>query len=89
MPPRQRSSKASSGKPDAKKSTDDGKEPTTAHARSSIPPPPPTRERGVRWSPVFKRIGVFVLILAIPAFLNYVAVNQEARVLMPQGNMSQ
>jgi hypothetical protein len=44
------------------------------------------REKGgVSWSPVFKRIGVFFLVISIPALVNYAALNQEARMLVPTG----
>ena len=45
----------------------------------------PARRGGVSWSPVFKRIGFFLLIICIPALLNYAALNQEMRMLLPNG----
>lgn len=44
-----------------------------------------TRKGGVSWAPVFKRIGFFMLIILIPALLNYAALNQETRMLVPNG----
>ena len=45
------------------------------------------RKGGVSWSPVFKRIGVFLLIFLVPALLNYAALNQETRMLVPSGKV--
>ena len=42
---------------------------------------------GVSWTPVFKRIGIFFLIILIPALVNYAALNQEARMLLPEGTI--
>lgn len=81
MPPKHRGGK---GNPDGKKPKEPQTRPSTAHAQSAVPGPAP-KKREVKWWPVFKRIGLFLAILAVPAFLNYVAVNQEARVLMPKG----
>lgn len=82
MPPKKRSSASS------KKST----------SSSSGEKTPPTseqtaqegeRRRGskVKWSPVFKKICYVSLIFIIPAILNYAALNQETRMLVPKGTM--
>ena len=43
------------------------------------------KKKGVSWTPVFKRIGFFLLLFLIPGLLNYAVLNQEARMLIPEG----
>lgn len=43
------------------------------------------RRREVKWSPVFKKLGYVSLIFLVPAILNYAALNQEMRMLVPKG----
>ena len=98
MPPKRRANtdkSAGSTKLDSKASAtarrpkDVQDHPSTAHAQSLIPGSELAsrpRESKVKWSPVFKRLGYFALILAIPAFLNYAVLNQELKALVPKGN---
>lgn len=39
----------------------------------------------VKWSPVFRRLGYFALIIFIPTVLNYAALKQETRALVDKG----
>lgn len=43
------------------------------------------KKKGVSWTPVFKRIGFFLFLFLIPGLLNYAVLNQEARMLIPEG----
>ena len=45
------------------------------------------RSGGVKWFPVFKRLFYVSLLVLVPMILNYAALNQEARVLPPQGSV--
>lgn len=88
MPARQRGSK-SKGKdsPSGKGASDDGDGSLAAGEGEGVSEEVQRRrKRGeVSWTPVFKRIGIFFLIILIPALVNYAALNQEARMLLPDG----
>ena len=43
------------------------------------------KKRKVKWSPVFRRMGYFALIILIPTVLNYAALKQETRALVAKG----
>ena len=83
MPPRHRGSKEQS----QKQATAKDEEGRSAHA--SVPPEEAQRrqkkKKTVKWSPVFRRMGLFALMLLVPAFLNYAALSQETRVLVAKG----
>ncbi len=51
-------------------------------------PNPPTerqQKRGGRCSSLLKKFGYFSLIIIVPTVLNYAALNQEAKALVPEG----
>ena len=87
MPPKQRQSRSKEQQQQEKGKRGGGegrggggKEP------SSQPQDQQKRKKdGVSWMPVFKRLGAFLLVFLIPALLNYAALNQEARMLLPKG----
>ena len=80
MPPRYRGSTKQS----QKQATAKDEEGRSAHA--SVPPEEAQqrekKKKTVKWSPVFRRMGLFALMLLVPAFLNYAALSQETRVLI-------
>ena len=80
MPTRHRGGKEESNKQATPK---DG-EKRSGHAFAP-PGEPQRREKKVKWSPVFRRMGYIALILIVPALLNYAALSQEARVLVAKG----
>lgn len=89
MPQRQRASSKSKAKATGSKQEDDspaaragGEE---ANSEEQQQQQQRARRGGVSWSPVFKRIGFFMLLFLIPALLNYAALNQEMRMLVPNG----
>ena len=85
MPPKQRQA---AGKPKAKASSA-GKEESKENKKASEGEGGAEQRKGksgVSWTPVFKRIGIFIFVLSIPALLNYAALNQETRMLLPSGN---
>lgn len=91
MPPKQRSASKAHSK--AKSSSNRGGKSESSDERT--PPSPEQlhvpeegrrRERKVKWSPVFKKIGYVSLIFLVPAILNYAALNQESRMLLPKGS---
>ncbi len=43
------------------------------------------KKKGVSWRPVCKTIGYFGLAFLIPTLLNYAVINQESRMLVPEG----
>ena len=83
MPPRHRGSKEQSRK-QANVKDEEGR---SAHAWA--PPEEAQRrqkkKKTVKWSPVFRRMGLFALMLLVPAFLNYAALSQETKVLVAKG----
>lgn len=83
MPPRHRGRKEQSQK-QANAKDEEGR---SAHAWA--PPEEAQRrqqkKRTVKWSPVFRRMGLFALMLLVPAFLNYAALSQETKVLAAKG----
>lgn len=83
MPPRHRGSKEQSRK-QANAKDEEGR---SAHAWA--PPEEAQRrqkkKKTVKWSPVFRRMGLFALMLLVPAFLNYAALSQETKVLVAKG----
>lgn len=44
-----------------------------------------TKKKGGRCRALLKTLGYFSLIFVIPAIINYAALNQEARALIPDG----
>lgn len=88
MPPKQRQT---AGKPKAKKGSSTEKEESKEHREASGGEGGAEQRRGksgVSWTPVFKRIGIFIFVLSIPTLLNYAALNQETRMLLPSGNIT-
>ena len=90
MPPKKRST--ASNKAQAKSTSSSSSNEKTPPASEQTEQPEEERRRRrqgskAKWSPVFKRIGYFSLIFIIPAILNYAALNQEARMLVPKGTM--
>ena len=83
MPPRHRGRKEQSQK-QANAKDEEGR---SAHAWA--PPEEAQRrqqkKKTVKWSPVFRRMGLFALMLLVPAFLNYAALSQETKVLVAKG----
>ena len=83
MPPRHRGRKEQSQK-QVNAKDEEGR---SAHAWA--PPEEAQRrqqkKRTVKWSPVFRRMGLFALMLLVPAFLNYAALSQETKVLAAKG----
>lgn len=93
MPPRQRpSSKAQAKKSDSGRNQQEQGDTGNRTEGAGLGGPEGGQQRarrgGVSWSPVFKRIGVFLLIILIPTLVNYAALNQEARMLVPEGMRS-
>lgn len=87
MPPKQRSASGSKTHSKAKQSSSSShageKEPSSSeHAQVTAEE---RRRKKVKWSPVFKRIGYVALIFLVPSILNYAALNQESRMLVPKG----
>jgi hypothetical protein len=86
MPPKKRSTTSSKAQTKSKSSSGEKIPPTSEHPAHEQDQEE-RRRRGskVKWSPVFKRIGYISLIFIIPAILNYAALNQETRMLVPKG----
>lgn len=87
MPPKKRSTSNSKSQTKPKSSSDEKTPSTSEQTAQGEQEEGERRRRGskVKWSPVFKRIGYISLIFIIPAILNYAALNQEARMLVPKG----
>ena len=89
MPPKQRSvgSKANSKTKSPPSSSARPEGPGENAPRSSEHAQSTTarRRKEVKWSPVFKRLGYVSLIFLVPAILNYAALNQDSRMLVPKG----
>lgn len=45
------------------------------------------KKTGVSWRPVCKTMGYFGLAFLIPTLLNYAVLNQESRMLVPEGRI--
>ena len=85
MPPkaRQRGSKPDKKAPAAVKEP----EKPSVHAQITEETRQAVVKKKVKWTPVFKTIGVFALILVIPATLNYAVLNREASALILKGKI--
>lgn len=85
MPPRERSVKGKPGAGSSKQSEPSGAREEPAPPRGEEVPRERRRRRGPQWRPVFRRLGIFCVILLIPFVLNYAALNQEHKALLAQG----
>lgn len=88
MPPKQRAASSGSVRKTHSKTkstsnrTNEEELPSSEHAQVTTEE---RRRKKVKWSPVFKRLGYVFLIFLIPSILNYAALNQESRMLVPEG----
>ena len=87
MPPKQRKKTES---PESKQSDHTAKQPSAqAQPQKKLTLPDgqviEKKKKTVKWSPVFRRLGYFALIILIPTLLNYAALKQETRALLAKG----
>ena len=85
MPPKKRSTASSKAQIKSTSSSDVKTPPASEQTPQEEQEERRRRGSKVKWSPVFKKIGYVSLIFIIPAILNYAALNQEARMLVPKG----
>ena len=93
MPPKQRTAASKSHGKQAKTSSGSNghpenpadKAPPSSGSRQPEDSARRRRRSKVKWSPVFKKMGYVALIFLVPSILNYAALKQESRMLVPKG----
>ncbi len=86
MAPKQRLGKGKKPSPaSSAKPREESDEDTTPTARTTDT----QQKRGGRCSSLLKKCGYFSLIIIVPTVLNYAALSQEAKALVPEGQSKQ
>lgn len=83
MPPKQRQGKGKATK--KPEPTDKPAETSERSEQPTVPEVPGIKKKGGRCSSLLKRCAYFSLIIIVPTVLNYAALNQEAKALLPEG----